>query len=46
MVTVNFNQFTHLEKVKNGKTITKATVFFFFVFFLLVLKLKGEELWR
>ena len=43
MVTVNFDQFTHLEKVKNGKTITKATVFFFF---LLVLKLKGEELWR
>lgn len=42
MVTVNFDQFTHLEKVKNGKTITKATVFFF----LLVLKLKGEELWR
>lgn len=41
MVTVNFDQFTHLEKVKNGKTITKATVFF-----LLVLKLKGEELWR
>ena len=30
MVTVNFDQFTHLEKVKNGKTITKATVFFFF----------------
>lgn len=43
MVTVNFDQFTHLEKVKNGKTITKATVF---LFFLLVLKLKGEELWR